>query len=58
MKSYDRFRRDIIGLNSKILEYEADEGNDVQDVVVTIPGILSYQLYCFIVNFIYDYKQI
>ena len=35
-----------------MLEYEADEGNDVQEAVVPIPGILSYQLYCFIVNFI------
>ena len=56
MKSYDRFRRDIIGLNSKILEYESDEGNDVQDAVVPIPGILSYQLYCLFKK--YNYKQI
>ena len=56
MKSFSRFRRDILGLGSKILEYEdiydtdTNEGNDVKDAVVPIPGILSYQLYWFTVN--------
>ena len=59
MKSFSRFRREILGLGSKILEYEdiydtdTNEENDVKDVVVPIPGILSYHLYCFSVNFIF-----
>ena len=46
MKSFSRFRRDILGLGSQILEHEdiydtdTNEGNDVKDAVVPIPGIL------------------
>ena len=56
MKSFSRFRRDILGLGSKKLGYEdiydtdTNEGNDVKDAVVPIPGILSYRLYWFTVN--------